>query len=116
MNLNDYAKEVHAANEKWWTDVHTGTPIKRNFGEMLMLAVSELAEAMEGDRKELRDTHLPHRMMAEVELADCVIRILDLCAGSGMDLEGAYRDKMEYNSRRADHKIENRLLPGGKKY
>ncbi len=76
--LNQLALEVHEANAKWWTDLETGEPKKRNIGEMLMLMVSELAEAMEGDRKNLMDDKLPHRKMLEVELADALIRGLDL--------------------------------------
>ena len=37
-----------------------------------MLIVSEIAEAMEGERKDLMDDKLPHRKMAEVELADAL--------------------------------------------
>lgn len=116
MNLNDYAAEVHAANQKWWHDLHTGERLTRNKGEMLMLMVSEIAEAMEGERKDLMDDKLPHRRMAEVELADLIIRALDYCAGHGYDIEGAYREKMEYNRNRADHKPENRLAADGKKW
>jgi hypothetical protein len=50
MNLNDYAADVHLANAGWWVNLETGTPIKRNVGELLMLCTSELAEAMEGIR------------------------------------------------------------------
>lgn len=116
MNLNDYAREVHAANKKWWVHPFTGGPINRNFGELIALCHSELSEALEGHRKDLPDDKLPHRKMAEVELVDCMIRILDIGAGLGMDLEGAYQEKMAYNAIRADHKLENRILPGGKKY
>jgi hypothetical protein len=116
MNLNDYAKEVHAANEKWWIDIHTGAPLQRNFGELIALCHSELSEALEGHRKNLQDDKLPNRKMAEVELVDCLIRIFDIGAGLGMDLEGAYVEKMAFNARRADHKPENRVLPGGKAY
>jgi hypothetical protein len=116
LDLNDYAREVHTANRKWWTHLETGAPLQRNFGELIALCHSELSEALEGHRKGLMDDKLPNRPMAEVELADCVIRILDVCAGFGFDLQGAYEDKMAYNATRADHKIENRLLPGGKKY
>jgi hypothetical protein len=42
-----------------------------------MLAVTEIAEATEGERKDIMDDHLPHRKMGEVELADALIRILD---------------------------------------
>lgn len=115
-DLNDYANQVHQANLKWWTNLETGEPLDRNFGEMIALCHSELSEALEGHRKGLMDDKLPHRKMAEVELADCVIRILDIAAGLGMDLEGAYQEKMAYNAVRTDHKAENRLKPGGKKY
>src|SRR5580692_5670814 len=92
--LNDYAAEVHTANAKWWVDIDTGRPLQRNAGELLMLVVSELAEAMEGHRKNLPDDKLPHRRMFEVELADAVIRIFDICGGLHLDLHGAYTEKM----------------------
>lgn len=50
----------------WHTDLATGQLKDRNRAEMLMLMVSELAECMEGERKGLMDTHLPHRPMPEV--------------------------------------------------
>lgn len=116
MNLNQYAAEVHAANQKWWHDLETGERLKRNVGELLCLVHSEISEAMEGHRKNLRDDKLPHRSMFEVELADAVIRILDICGGMGLDLEGAYREKMAFNAMRKDHTREHRLAPAGKKY
>jgi NTP pyrophosphatase (non-canonical NTP hydrolase) len=118
--LNELTDQVHSANEKWWRDINTGEPVdKSNFelkGTKLMLMVSEIAEAMEGERKELMDDKLPHRKMAEVELADAVIRIFDYSAAMGYDLGGAFVEKMAYNTQRADHKVENRLKPGGKKF
>ena len=59
---------------------------------------SELSEAMEGERKGLMDDKLPHRRMAEVELADTLIRIFDYAGGFGYDLQGAYEEKMAYNT------------------
>jgi NTP pyrophosphatase (non-canonical NTP hydrolase) len=100
----------------WWTDLETGQPKKRNVGEMLMLVVSELAEAMEGYRKNLNDDKLPHRPMLEVELADAVIRILDMAEGLNLDLAGAIKEKIEFNRVREDHKIENRIKPNGKQF
>lgn len=88
----------------------------REIGTMLMLIVSEIAEAMEGDRKDLMDDHLPNRKMIEVELADAVIRISDLAGKLNLDLGGAIEEKLQYNLNRSDHKKENRNLQGGKKY
>lgn len=100
----------------WWTDLATGQPKQRNKGELLMLIVSEVAEAMEGERKDLMDDHLTHRKMAEVELADALIRIFDYAGGHGYDLAGAMLEKLAYNAKRADHKPENRIKEGGKKF
>lgn len=116
MNLNDYAKESHAANIQWWQDLTTGVGIPRNKGELLMLIVSEVAEAMEGERKNLQDDKLPHRKMAEVELVDALIRIFDYAGAYGYDLEGAYQEKTKYNKERLDHRPEARRMAGGKKW
>ena len=77
---------------------------------------SELSEAMEGVRKNQMDDHLPHRKMEEVELADCVIRILDYAGAYGLDVFGAIAEKVEYNKKRQDHKIENRKKGNGKAF
>lgn len=115
-DLNHLVNLTHEANLKWWHDLETGEPKDRNIPEMLMLIVSEIAEAMEGHRKNLLDDKLPHRSMLEVELADALIRLLDLAGGLGLDLGGAYKEKMNYNETRADHQREARIAEGGKKY
>ena len=99
----------------WHTDAN-GELQNRNKAEMLCLIHSEISEAMEGERKGLMDDHLPHRQMAEVEMADAVIRIMDYCGRWGYDIGGAIIEKIEYNRNRADHKRENREKDGGKKF
>lgn len=120
LGLLALVEESHdkAVTAGWWTDIKTGESLigKRNVPEMLMLIVSEVAEAMEGHRKNLMDDKLPHRSMLEVELADVLIRIGDLAGALKLDIAGAVIEKMNFNSNRPDHKIENRLKDGGKKF
>jgi len=85
--LNELSKRVHAANAKWWIDIHTRKPLVRNKGELLMLVVSELSEALEGYRKSLMDDKLPQWAMLDVELADTYIRLLDIAGGLGIDID-----------------------------
>ena len=117
--INQMCKDIHQRNidAGWWTDIETGESLigKRNKGELLMLVVTEVAEAYEGVRKNLMDDKLPHRKMIEVELADVFIRIFDIAGSEGLDLGGAIREKLAFNKTREDHKIENRRLPNGKK-
>lgn len=116
MEMNEYRDECHKAHVKWWLDLDRPCPSctegtrmgdviltctlcmdhryamkTRDDGEMLFLAVSELAESMEGHRKSkpghpVMDDHLPHRVMAEVELADFLIRMFDTAGGRDWDL------------------------------
>lgn len=116
--LDELVNMCHTAarNGGWWTNLDTGQPLHRNKGEMLMLIVSEISEAMEAARKQLMDDKLPNRPGLEVELADAVIRICDFCGGFDLDLSGAILEKLDYNARRPDHKISNRKKSGGKKW
>ncbi len=122
--VNILADQCHAAayNSGWW---HNLDGTKRNLDPKtpegrgaiawpLLLIISEVIEAAEGVRKGLKDDKLPHRDMLEVEMADAIIRIMDLGAGLNMDLAGAIVEKLAYNANREDHKLENRLKEGGK--
>lgn len=113
--INSLADHVFISNHKWWHDKR-GNKLERNKGELLCLIHSEISEAMEGERKNLMDDKLPHRKMAEVELADALIRILDYAAGFGYDIGGAVCEKLRYNSTRKDHTHEARELANGKKW
>lgn len=125
ITIKDAAEELQhqchsqARDSGWWHDIITGRSVTDNhlaFSNKLMLVVSELAEAMEADRKGLMDDKLPYMDGRTVELADAVIRIFDMAGGFGLDLPKAIANKMEYNAGRDDHKKENRLGVGGKTY
>lgn len=109
MKISEIMKQAYTNSKlAGWPKTEKGTDIA--------LIHSELSEALEGERKDLMDKHLPHRKQAEVEMADAVIRICNYCAQHQYDLEGAIEEKLEYNLNRPDHKIENRNEPGAKQY
>lgn len=89
MSHNVLRDQIHAANVKagWWTNIQTGESIltTRNRPEMLCLIGSELVEAYLDQYK--LDDHLPQFPALHVEIADAVIRILDLAGADQIDLE-----------------------------
>ena len=106
--LNLAAQEIYQNNREkgFWDN-------ERNVGEMLMLVVSELGEAMEAHRKARfcsKLTRLENLRPSEFEtlikdtfedeIADTVIRLLDLSAGLGIDLEAHIKAKVQYNKSR----------------
>ena len=115
MNLNDLAQEIHAENLQrgFW---ETKPPIP----ELLMLVVSELAEALEADRKDQftskddiefvnSNADEAERLAVfssnikntfEDEIADAIIRLFDLSAGLGIDLDAHVKAKRAYNRTR----------------
>jgi NTP pyrophosphatase (non-canonical NTP hydrolase) len=93
-------------------------PVAQNYiiGTMIALIHSELSEALEAQRKNLNDDHLPNRKGIAAELADALIRIFDLADYEDIPLGEVLVEKFMYNKTRADHKRENRKLDGGKAF
>ncbi len=87
MNINELSTAIYAQNKAvgWWDDPNRCTY------QTLQLVSTEIAEATEGERKDLMDDHLPARKMGEVELADALIRVLDFGGRYGwpVDLRAA---------------------------
>lgn len=121
--INDLAKEIHenAKNKGFYDE-------KKNIGEMLCLIHSEVSESLEADRKgNFCNVHNLYGTLGwvneeqfktsfkeyvkdtfEDELADIMIRVMDLAKYKNIDLEAHIKAKMRYNSLR-EHKH-------GKKY
>jgi NTP pyrophosphatase (non-canonical NTP hydrolase) len=74
-------------------NTYVAFPTQRNDGEMLMLIVSELGEALEA----LRHNNIPH---FEEEIADTFIRLFDLCGGKNIDIENRIKEKIKKNIKR----------------
>ena len=98
--LNALAAEIHqTAKDKGWWRAET-----RNFGELIALMHSELSEALEAYRSPgavwfyFKEDTKPEGV--GVELADCMIRILDTMAAHAVDIDMIMQAKMDYNKTR----------------
>jgi NTP pyrophosphatase (non-canonical NTP hydrolase) len=114
--INELAKKIHENNKAkgFFED-------EKNIGEMLCLVHSEVSEALECDRKGKSFIRLDYPVSNlqvfndsvfkdqfeldvkdtfEDELADIMIRVMDLAAFKGIDLESHIHAKMRYNSLR----------------
>lgn len=111
MTLNEMAKQAHqtAVESGWWDGVDTNDVGQLSFPEKLALMHSELSEALEAFRASKSGDVMTRTYLSgptgkpegvPIELADVIIRILDVAAAAGMDLDKAVSDKMEYNKSR----------------
>jgi NTP pyrophosphatase (non-canonical NTP hydrolase) len=97
--FNAMAAYIHdwAKRKGFWDE-------SRNDGEMIALMHSELSEALEaircGSFYDEYDENVSSHSSVTVELADCVIRIMDYAYARDRDLGGAIVAKMAFNETR----------------
>lgn len=102
VSLNELAKDINA-----WAVGNGFYETERNFGEMLMLIVSEAAEALEEYRNgcDLSEVyyHIDTRKPEGIptELADILIRTLDLMYHLNIDIDTVVAEKVKYNKTRS---------------
>ena len=120
-SLNELSQQIHetAITHGWWKE-------ERKLPELIALFHSELSEALEEyregrpdvwficnmgmaspchpDCERFHDPECPWRGEkpegTAIELADCIIRILDYCAHEGIDIDAAIEAKLRYNETR----------------
>lgn len=93
FNRMAYIVHDNACAHGWWDS-------DRNNGELLALIHSEISEGLEALRKPGPSDHIPLFSGIEEELADAVIRIMDMAQARGYNLAEAIIAKHRFNQTR----------------
>ncbi len=97
MDINGFMREIHqnAVEHGFWDE-------KPSFAEIVALCHSELSEALEADRAGEPLIYIKGDKPEgkAVEMADCIIRILDWMGSENIDAEDVIATKCAYNETR----------------
>ena len=97
MNINDLTQAMHQfVREKGWYEPDSSRPqTPKNLAASLSIEAAEVLECFQWSDK-LTDTHI-----LAGELADVMLYLLQLASVSGINLEKAVLEKLQYNYQRS---------------
>lgn len=107
LTIAELIEQSHeTARDKGWWDEEKDGEADRGPGTMIMLMVTELAEAFEEYRNGREITEIWYREDGKpegvpTEFADVLIRIADYCGKHNIPLARATREKLAFNKTRS---------------